>query len=112
MAHDYATLAPEQLAQMESDAYVAGDTDRAALLAALMYLIDAADKVDELEGELESLKHETQDHEAYKSFFEDCFDRLDKHYPCPEVTSDYDRSVIFDAIEAGEAARIAGEGEK
>lgn len=109
MAHDYANLTPEQLAQMEREAYSTGDTDRAALLAALMDLIDAADKVDELEGELESLKHETQDHEAYKSFFEDCFARLDKHYPCPEVTSDYDRSVIFDGIEAGEAARIDAE---
>ena len=51
MAHDYANLTPEQLAQMEREAYSTGDTDRAALLAALVDLIDAADKVDELEGE-------------------------------------------------------------
>ena len=111
MAHDYLIMTPEQLRDLEREAYASGDTDRAALFAALMDLIDAANKVDELESELDSIKEDTQDHEAYKSFFEDCFARLDKHYPYPEVTSDYDRSVIFDAIEAGEAARIAGEGE-
>jgi hypothetical protein len=37
----------------------------------------------------------------YKQFFEDCFYRLNGHYPAPSVTSDYDQSVIFDAIEKG-----------
>ena len=38
----------------------------------------------------------------YKEFFFDCFARLRGHYPCPEVSSDYDKSVIFEAIEKGE----------
>ena len=111
MAHDYLNMTLEQLAQMEREAYASGDTDRAALLAAVVDLIWERERFEDLEDELESLKRETEDHEAYKSFFEDCFDRLDGHYPCPSVTSDYDCSVIFDAIEAGEAARSAGEGE-
>jgi hypothetical protein len=41
------------------------------------------------------------DYAEYKQFFEDCFARLSGHYPCPSVTSDYDCSVIFDAIEGG-----------
>lgn len=109
---DYINSTPETLERLEREAYMSGDTDRAALLAALLELTEAADKVDELEDEIKNLKDDTQDHEAYKSFFEDCFARLDKHYPCPSVTSDYDCSVVFDAIEAGEAARVAGEGEE
>lgn len=102
---DYINATPEHLAQLEREAYAAGDTDRAALLAAVVDLIEAGEKLEETEEELKNLKKETQDHEAYKSFFDDCFARLDGHYPCPSVTSDYDRLVIFDAIEAGEAAR-------
>lgn len=109
MAHDYINMTPEQLSTMEREAYAAGDTDRAALLAAVMDLIETGDRLEEVEEELKSLKDETQDHEAHKSFFEDCFSRLDGRYPCPEVTSDYDCSVIFDAIEAGEDARLDAE---
>ena len=43
--------------------------------------------------------------DSYKAFFYDCFERLSAHYPCPEVTSDYDCGVIFDAIERGEEVR-------
>lgn len=41
----------------------------------------------------------------YYDFFHDCFARLDGHYPAPSVTSDYDKSVIFDAIERGETVK-------
>lgn len=41
--------------------------------------------------------------DQYKEFFFDCFERLAGHYPAPSVTSDYDKSVIFDAIEKGAA---------
>lgn len=102
MTPDYTNMTPDQLSAMEREAYNAGDTDRAALLAAVIDLIETGDKLEEIEDELKELKEETQDHAAYKSFFEDCFSRLDKHYPCPEVTSDYDCSVIFDAIEKGD----------
>lgn len=40
--------------------------------------------------------------DAYKEFFFDCFARLNRHYPCPEVSSDYDKLVIFEAIEKGD----------
>lgn len=109
MTHDYINMTPEQLSTMEREAYNAGDTDRAALLAAVLELQEVADKLDEVEDELADIKRNTQDHEAYKQFFEDCFNWLDEHYPCPNVTSDYDQSVIFDAIEAGEAARLDAE---
>lgn len=48
---------------------------------------------------------EAPDHAAYRQFFDDCFAQLGKHYPCPEVTSGYDCSVIFDCIELGDATR-------
>lgn len=44
----------------------------------------------------------------YKEFFFDCFARLAGHYPAPSVTSDYDKSVIFEAIEKGEEAEANG----
>ena len=64
---------------------------------------------DALEEELEAAKDDSltqweKNHgpaEAYKDFFFDCFARLAGHYPCPSVTSDYDKSVIFEAIEKG-----------
>ena len=43
------------------------------------------------------------DYAEYEEFFFDCFQRLDGHYPCPSVTSDHDKSVIFAAIEKGES---------
>ena len=66
---------------------------------------------DALEEELEAAKDDSLTQwernngpaEAYKQFFEDCFERLAGHYPCPSVTSDYDKSVIFEAIEKGAA---------
>ena len=109
MTHDYLNMTPEQLSAMEREAYADGDTDRAALLAAVIDLIETGDRLEDVEEELKDLKEENQDHAAYKSFFDECFSRLGAHYPCPEVTSEYDCSVIFDAIEAGEAARQENE---
>lgn len=44
MAHDYINMTRDQLSAMEREAYAQGDTDRAALLAALLAaLIDAPD---------------------------------------------------------------------
>jgi hypothetical protein len=106
---DYLTMTQEQRSDLEREAYAAGDTDKAASIAALMEVIEERDA---LESDLESLKKETRDHTAYKQFFENCFERLGAHYPCPEVNFEHDCSVIFDAIEAGEAARAAGESEE
>lgn len=102
-------------AEAERLAYVSGDTVRANLLAAID---DAQLSIDGLETTLDDVKSENESFtkweryngpaEAYKQFFEECFQRLAGHYPCPEVTSDYDCSIIFDAIERGEAADAEG----
>jgi hypothetical protein len=98
---DYLNMTTEQLSELERVAYAAGDTDKAALIAALLEVVELADKAGELESDLESLKKETEDYEQYRDFFRGCFERLDGHYPAPSVTSDYDCSVIFDAITKG-----------
>ena len=81
----------------------AGDYEKAALFYALADSLDLiaeqADKLKDLEKETDS----RADYSAYKEFFYACFSQLGAHYPCPEVTSDYDCSVIFDAIEKGES---------
>ena len=81
----------------------AGDYEMAALfytLADSLELIeDQADKIAEQEKDLEKCT----DYLEYKEFFYDCFLRLSSRYQCPAVTSDYDCSVIFDAIERGES---------
>jgi len=56
--------------------------------------IELCDKTDELIA----LEKSTVDFALYRDFFDECFERLDGHYPCPSITSDYDQSVIFDAI--------------
>lgn len=74
-------------------------------------LHDALQRIDELEtqiGDTETLNDWNKKNgpaDSYKAFFYDCFERLSAHYPCPEVTSDYDCGVIFDAIERGEEVR-------
>lgn len=59
---------------------------------------------DQIEKHVENeLLSNCPDYAEYKQFFEECFERLGAHYPCPSVTSDYDKSVIFDAIAKGSA---------
>lgn len=48
------------------------------------------------------IEKQCPDYAEYKQFFENCFEMLNGHYPCPSVTSDYDCSIIFDAIRKGE----------
>lgn len=88
--------------EAERIAYSEGFTMAAELFA----------RIAELEAERDALKEEldqAQDglkrcahHDEYRQFFFDCFERLAGHYPAPSVTSDYDQSVIFAAIERGE----------
>jgi hypothetical protein len=91
----------------EQLAYLAGDVRTANLLA----------RIAELEGEVRLLEEKIEDTMtldewekrngpgySYVQFFQDCFERLSGHYPSPSVTSDYDKSIIFDAIERGEEA--------
>ena len=97
--------------EQERAAYMAGDTRAAELLAQIAQLEaerDAlAEELEKVQDEAaeDSLKHwenENGDAEQYKEFFFDCFARLAGHYPAPDVSSDYDKSVIFAAIEKGE----------
>lgn len=95
----------EDLETLERQAYIAGDTDKADLLARI---IELEAQIEELETRiddtvtLESWEKNNGPADSYKQFFHDCFDRLDGHYPCPSITSDYDQSIIFDAISKGE----------
>lgn len=95
--------------EAERLAYAEGFTMAAELFARIAEL--EAER-DALEEELEAAKDDSLTRwernngpaDAYKQFFDDCFERLAGHYPCPSVTSDYDKSVIFEAIEKGETA--------
>ena len=98
-------------ADAERIAYAEGFTmaaDLFARIAALEAERDAlARELEELEDKAadDSLARWERDNgpaDAYRQFFYDCFERLAGHYPTPSVTSDYDQSVIFAAIEKGE----------
>ena len=100
------------LNELERDAYLNGDASLAAGFAAIDDLGNVLNDADltldrmietQIEEKLDkAINDNCPDYAAYKQFFEDCFQRLNGHYPCASVTSDYDRSVIFDAIERGE----------
>jgi hypothetical protein len=93
--------------EQEAQAYAAGDTATAALLGRIIEL-EAVNRA--LELELENAQSDSlSDWESkngpvydYVQFFRGCFDRLAGHYPCPSITNDYDKSVIFSAIEKSE----------
>ena len=53
-------------------------------------------------GGLKRLAEKLEELEELRRFFTDCFEMLGAHYPCPSVTSDHDKQVIFDAIRKGE----------
>lgn len=93
--------------EAERIAYSEGFTMAAELFARIAELEAERDALaEELEqAEADSLTQWEKYHgpaDAYRQFFDDCFERLAGHYPCPSVTSDYDQSVIFAAIERGE----------
>ena len=103
--------------EQERAAYMAGDTRAAELLAQIAQLEAERDALaEELENlkdaaaddSLERWENENGDAEQYKEFFFDCFARLAGHYPAPSVSSDYDKSVIFAAIEKGEESDANG----
>ncbi len=105
------TTQPMTTEEQERAAYLAGDTRTAELFVRIAELEAERDQLDEeLEAAKDaaaddSLTHWEKNHgpaDAYRQFFFDCFDRLTAHYPAPSVTSDYDQSVIFGAIERGE----------
>ena len=97
--------------EIERAAYVAGDAKTAELMARIIELEKENEELEkeneELEekiagGSLSEWNHCNGDAEQYKDFFYDCFYRLNGHYPAPNISSDYDKSVIFEAIERGE----------
>jgi hypothetical protein len=103
--------------EQERAAYMAGDTRAAELLVQIAQLEAERDALaEELEkaqeaaadDSLERWENENGSAEEYKEFFFDCFARLAGHYPAPDVSSDYDKSVIFAAIEKGEEAEANG----
>ena len=92
--------------EAERLAYAEGLTMVAELFARIADLEAERDALaEELdEARADSLTRWEENHgpaDAYKQFFYDCFARLAGHYPTPSVTSDYDQSVIFHAIENG-----------
>ncbi len=92
--------------EQENLAYIQGDAEKEELIANIP---DLHAKIKKLEDELEDAKDDSLerwgrhngDAEAYKEFFYDCFKRLEGHYPCPSISSDYDKNIIFEAIERG-----------
>lgn len=96
--------------EAERLAYSEGFTMAAELFARIAEL--EAER-DTLTQELEDLKDKAAEDsltqwenqngnpDQYKEFFYDCFARLAGEYPAPSVSNDYDKSVIFEAIEKG-----------
>ena len=88
--------------EAERLAYAEGFTMAAELFARIAELEAERDTLtQELDQARDGLKRCAY-HDEYRQFFFDCFERLTGHYPAPSVTSDYDKSVIFAAIEKGE----------
>ena len=90
--------------EAERIAYAEGFHMAAQLFARIA---DLEAQLTELQAKMDDIEPFTDDvatelHQ-YRQFFSDCFDRLAGVYPAPSVTSDYDKSVIFDAIEKGES---------
>lgn len=101
--------------EQERAAYMAGDTRTAELLAQAERLEELEDETGEYvedipamveavndAGGLKRLAEKLEELDHLRQFFDDCFEYLGAHYPCPSVTSDHDKSVIFDAIRKGE----------
>lgn len=107
--------------EAERIAYAEGFTMAAELFARIAELEAERDALVE---ELEALKDSAADDsltqwetrhgsaDEYKQFFDDCFERLAGHYPAPSVSSDYDKNVIFAAIERGEECEANHGGEE
>jgi hypothetical protein len=90
--------------EAERLAYAEGFSMAAQLFAKIA---DLEAERDALVGQLEEIPSEkernrdAQDLEQLKEFFYDCFQQLPGHYSCPSWSNDYDKSVIFGAIEKG-----------
>lgn len=103
--------------EAERIAYAEGFTMAAELFARIAELEAERDQLaEEIEAakdaaaddSLERWENENGNPDDFKEFFYDCFARLAGHYPAPDISSDYDKSVIFSAIEKGEEAEANG----
>lgn len=99
------TYTPEELERLH---YIAGNVQLASMYGEIedgQFVIEGLeDELDQAKSDVASFtKWEERNGPAseYYDFFHGCFERLAGHYPCPSVTSDYDKSIIFDAIERG-----------
>jgi hypothetical protein len=99
---DFSTLETVELEARERRAYIDGNVDLAAALAEVVSLRERLKALDDVET-LKQWERKNGPANEYKQFFEGCFEHLAGHYPAPSVTSDYDKSVIFDAIAKGTA---------
>jgi len=101
MKLDYQNASLSELIQARDIAYTEGSAlydVLAALVVATEALETTQDDLAEAQNEVKSNSRTYSDYDDFREFFHDCFARLDGHYPCPSVTNDYDKSVIFDAI--------------
>lgn len=96
--------------EAERIAYSEGFTMAAELFARIDALTAERDQLaeelekareDAADDSLSKWENENGNPDQYKEFFYDCFARLAGHYPAPSVSNEYDKSVIFDAIEKG-----------
>jgi hypothetical protein len=103
--------------EKERAAYLSGDTRTAELLAQITELEAERDQLAEeleaakdsaAEDSLERWKNKNGNPDEFKEFFYECFARLAGYYPTPDISSDYDKSVIFATIEKGEEAEAIG----
>lgn len=91
------------LSEQERHAWVAGRIRDAELLAANIELDAENDKLLDEASEVHVFTDDLQEEmDRLRRFFDDCFTCLAGHYPAPTIFSDYDQSVIFDAIRKGE----------
>ena len=91
--------------EAERLAYSEGFTMAAELFARIAELESEVDRLqNELEDTATLAEWEDKNGPAYEyvQFFNECFERLAGYYPAPSITSDYDKNVIFAAIERGE----------
>jgi len=101
----------------------ASDAERIAYAEGFTMAAELFARIADLEAERDALNAELEDAKSdsltdwerkngsgydYVQFFQECFARLAGHYPAPDISSDYDKSVIFAAIEKGEEADTNG----
>lgn len=93
--------------EIERAAYLSGDLIRSELAHEAAKYFDAIENTgftldSTVDAQVDAeVNARCPNYDAYKQFFEECFYRLNGRYPAPSVTSDYDQSVVFDAIEKG-----------